>query len=125
MCVEGRGRISRSGLTQDIEMDNCVFQCDVPHQWIAQGQVSPVSVYCDRVGCYGVCLRQCIFVWQHIGQSTTASSKHRLYDLRCLKVTLNPNKTKTVVYLGLENKKIVICTGIFLSCYPTSVSMPI
>ena len=28
--------ISRSGLTQDIKMGNCVFQCDVPHQWIAQ-----------------------------------------------------------------------------------------
>ena len=35
-CVEGRGRISRSGLTQDIKMGSCVFQCDVPHQWIAQ-----------------------------------------------------------------------------------------
>ena len=46
VCVEGRGRISRSGLTQDIKMDSCVFQCDVPHQWIAQRQVGPVSVYC-------------------------------------------------------------------------------
>ena len=47
--VESRGRISRSGLTQDIKMGNCVFQCDIPHQWIAQRQVGPVSVYCDRV----------------------------------------------------------------------------
>ena len=29
--VKGRGRISRSGLTQDIKMGSCVFQCDVPH----------------------------------------------------------------------------------------------
>ena len=26
----------RSGLTQDNKMGSCVFQCDVPHQWIAQ-----------------------------------------------------------------------------------------
>ena len=31
-------------------MGSCVFQCDVPHQWIAQRQVGPVSVYCDGVG---------------------------------------------------------------------------
>ena len=42
-CVEGRGRIPRSGLTQDIKMVTCVFHCDVPHQWIAQRQVSPVT----------------------------------------------------------------------------------
>ena len=42
MCVEGRGRISRSVLTQDIKMGGCAFQCDVPHQWIAQLQVGPV-----------------------------------------------------------------------------------
>ena len=26
VCVEGRGRISRPGLTQDIKMGSCVFQ---------------------------------------------------------------------------------------------------
>ena len=31
VCVEGRGRISRSGRIQDIKMGSCVFQCDVPH----------------------------------------------------------------------------------------------
>ena len=77
VCVEGRGRISRSGLTQDINMGSCVFQCDVPHQWIAQRQVGPVSVYCDGVGCRVLCLRHGISVWQHIGQSTTATSRHR------------------------------------------------
>ena len=42
----------RSGLTQDIKMGSCecLFQCDVPHQWIAQRQVGPVSVYCDGWG---------------------------------------------------------------------------
>ena len=28
-------------------MGSCVFQFDVPHQWIAQPQVGPVFVYCD------------------------------------------------------------------------------
>ena len=75
VCVEGGGRISRSGLTQDINMGSCVFQCDVPHQWIAQRQVDPV--YCDRIGCHVLCLQHDIRVWQHIGQSTTATSRHR------------------------------------------------
>ena len=74
---KGRGRISWSGLTQDIKMGSCVFQCDVPHQWIAQQQVGPVSVYCDGVGCHVQCLRHGISVWQHIGQSTTATSRYR------------------------------------------------
>ena len=77
VCVEGRGRISRSGLTQDIKMGSCAFQCDVPHRWIAQRQVGPESVYCDGVGCRVLCLRHGISVWQHIGQSTTATSRHR------------------------------------------------
>ena len=60
----------------DIKMGSCVFQCDVPHQWIAQRQVGPVSVYCDGVGCRVLCLRHGISVWQHIGQSITATSRH-------------------------------------------------
>ena len=77
MCMEGRGRISRSGLTQVIKMCSCVFQCDFPHQLIAQRQVGAVSVYCDGVGCHVLCLRHGISVWQHIGQNTTTASKHR------------------------------------------------
>ena len=38
-----------------------------------------VSVYCDGVGCHVLCLRHGIPVWQHIGQSTTAISRHRCY----------------------------------------------
>ena len=55
--VEGWGRISRSGSTSDIKMGSCGFKCDVPHQWIAQRQVGPVSVYCDRVRSHVLCLR--------------------------------------------------------------------
>ena len=76
-CVEGQGRISQLGLTQDIKIGSCVFQCDVTHQWIAQRQVSPVSVYCDRVGSHVLCLQHGIPVWQHIGQSTIAANRHR------------------------------------------------
>ena len=43
--VEGRGTISRSIRNQDIKMGSCVYQCDVPHEWIAQPQVSPVYMY--------------------------------------------------------------------------------
>ena len=77
VCVEGRGRISRSGLTQDIKMGSCVFQCDVPHQCIAQRQVGPVSVHCDWEGCHALFLPHGFSVWQHIGQDIIASSRHR------------------------------------------------
>ena len=36
-----------------------------------------VSVYCDGVGCHVLCLRHDIPVWQHISQSTTATSRDR------------------------------------------------
>ena len=65
------------GLTQDIKMGSCVFQCDVPHQLIAQRQVGPVSVYCNGMGCLVLCLQHGIPVWPVIGQSTTATSRHR------------------------------------------------
>ena len=62
---------------EDIELGSCVFQCDVPHQWIAQRQVGPVSVYCNGMGCHVLCLWHGISVWQGIGQSTTTTSRHR------------------------------------------------
>ena len=77
VCVESRGRISRSGLTQDIKKGNCVFQCDFQYQRIALRHVGPVSVYCDGVGYHVLCLRHSIPVWQHIGQTTTATSRYR------------------------------------------------
>ena len=56
-------------------MGSSVFQCDVPHKWIAKRQVGPV--YCDGVGCYVLYLRHGIPVWQHvaIGQSSIATSR--------------------------------------------------
>ena len=75
--VEIYGRISWSDQTQDFKMGSCAFQCDIPHQRIAQQQVGPVSVYCDGMGCYVLCLRHGIPVWQHIGQITTALIRHR------------------------------------------------
>ena len=41
VCVEGYRRIIQSGLTQDIKMGSCVFQCDVPHKWITQDRSAP------------------------------------------------------------------------------------
>ena len=84
-------------------MGSCVFQCDIPHQVIVQRQVGPVSVYCDWVGCRVLCLRHGIPVWQHIGQSTTATSRESRYDLRCLKATLNSNKQ--------TNKQTILCVN--------------
>ena len=49
-----RNVISRSCQTQDI-MNSFDFWCDVPHQWIAQEQVCPVSVYADLMGYYMCC----------------------------------------------------------------------
>ena len=37
----------------------------------------PVSVYCGGVGCHVLCLQHDIPVWQPIGQSTIATSRHR------------------------------------------------
>ena len=102
-CVEVHGRISRSGLTQDIKMGSCVFQCDVPHQWIAQQQVGPVSVYCDGVGCHALCLRHGISVWQHI---TTATSRHCRDMTSDVKEILNPNKQVTFDNLSLSRNLV-------------------
>ena len=68
VCAEGWRRISRLDLTKDIKMSSCVFQCNVPHQWIAPRQVGRVSVYCDWEGCHALSLPHGISVWQHIGQ---------------------------------------------------------
>ena len=36
----------------------------------------PISIYCDGIGCRVLCLRHDISVGQHIGQRTTATSRH-------------------------------------------------
>ena len=102
VCEESRGRISRSGLTQ-----NRVFQCDVPHQSITQRQVSPASsTVKDTVPGWGV--MSCVCGMAFLCGSTLvkvhcykqATSR---YDLRCFKATLNPkqNKSATVVITHL------------------------
>ena len=92
-------RISQSGLTHDIKMGSCVFQCDVPHQWIAQRQVGPVSVYCDGMGCHVLWLRHGISVWQPIGQNSTATSRHR----RDMTSDVKPKQTKNLVWQKCKN----------------------
>ena len=41
---------TRSNVDTPIKLGSCAFQCEVPHQWIAQRKVK--SVYCDGVGCH-------------------------------------------------------------------------
>ena len=89
VCAECGGRFPRSGLTQDIKIGSYVFQCDVPHQLIAQRQVGSVSVYYDGMGYHILCLWHGIPVWQHISQSTTAARRHRR------DMTLNSNNKQT------------------------------
>ena len=106
--MEGRGRILRSGMTHDNIMGSCVFQFDVPHQWIPQRQVGPVSVYCDGVGCRALCLQHGTLVWQHIAQSITATSRHHRDMTPDVKETLNPNKpgnVKLLIYLSLPDPR--------------------
>ena len=94
-------RISWSGLTQDIKMISCVFQCDIPHQWKAR-QVGPLSVYCDGVGCHVQCLRHGIHVWQYIGQSTTTTSRHRHDITSDVKTSLNPQQTNSCFSINIK-----------------------
>ena len=89
------------GFTQDTKMGSFVFQCDVPHQWIAQRQVDPVSVYCDGVAFHALCLQHCIPVWWHIGQSTNAASRRRL-DMNSM---LNTNKQTNYLPPPLQKQK--------------------
>ena len=93
-CMFGRSGKDLSIRSDPIKVGSCLFQCNVSHQWIAQWQVSPVSVYCDGVGCHVLCLRHGIniSVWQHIGQSTTATSRYSSDITSDVKATLNPNK---------------------------------
>ena len=87
--------ISWSDQTEEIKIGSCVFQCDVPHQWIAQQQVHPVSVYCDGVACHVLCLQPDNPVWQHIGQLTTTTSRQCCYMTSDVKATVNPNNKQT------------------------------
>ena len=94
-------------------MGSFVFHCDVPHQWIAQRQVGPVSVYCDGLGCHVLCLWHGIPMWQHIGQSTTVTSRHRRDMTSDVKAKLNHNKQtncwyNTAVWLSHGERDLVL-----------------
>ena len=121
--MEGRGRISRLGLTQDSKMGSCVSQCDIPHQWIAQWQVGPVFVYCDRNG-----LSCPVFAAWHSCVAAHWSKYHcykqalSWYDLRCLKATLNPkskqnnNSMITVVIKHADKQDLKTNDLLIVSC---------
>ena len=94
-CV-WRVREGFSGRVWPKKMGSCVFQCDVPHQWIAKWQVGPASVCCSSVGCHVLCLQHGIMpgpVWQHVGQSTTATSRHHRDMTSDVKAMLNHKQT--------------------------------
>ena len=76
VCVEDGGRISRSGLTQYMKNSKWVFVYSSVMLHI-NGEHNDWSALClyTVTGCH-VCLWHGIPVWQHIGQSTPASSRH-------------------------------------------------
>ena len=102
-------KISRSGLTQDIKIGSCVFQCDVPHQQIAQQQVNPVSVSFNWLGCYVLRLQHGISVWQHIGQSTTATCRHCCNRTLGDKAMSNPNK----YFFTLDDRLLILFSALW------------
>ena len=104
-------------------MSSCVFQFDVPHQWIAQQQVSPVSVYCDRVGVmsphpvtvYSVSAAWHFFVIAHWSKYHCYKQAPSRFDLRCLKATLNPNKQiLTDIYFFLFRVLLIFHLFVFI-----------
>ena len=95
-CVCTCGRSGKdSPIGSDIKMGSCVFQCGVPHQWIVQQQVGPVSVY--TVTGWGVMSCVCgmaFCVAAHWSKYHCYEQAPSRYDLRCLQATLNPNKQR-------------------------------
>ena len=76
-----------------IKTCSCVFQSNIPHQWIAQQQVDPVSVYCDGSGTscpVSAPWHSCVAA--HWSKYHCYKQAPSWYDLRCLKAKLNPNK---------------------------------
>ena len=67
---------------QGIKMGSRVFQCDVPHQWIAQRHVGPVSVYWGGVSCpVSAAWHSCVAAhWSKYHYYKQALLR---YDLRC------------------------------------------
>ena len=73
-----RGQVSQSSPTKDIKMGWCIFQCDIPHQWVAHRHTVTRWIVMS--------------VWQHPGQSATAITRQSCNMTSGVKVTLNPNK---------------------------------
>ena len=71
------GRDFWLGNTQDIKMGSCVFQCKVPHQWIAQNRPAvclyPVTVW-GGMSC--VCI-----LWQGGGGDVLCLNADMVYSL--------------------------------------------
>ena len=59
------------------------FQCDVPHQWIAQRHVGPVTVYCDGLGYSTVSTAWYSCVAAHWSKYHCYKQVPSWYDLRC------------------------------------------
>ena len=59
-----------------------------------------MSVYCDGVRCHALCLRHGIPVWQHIGQSTTATYRHRHDMTSDVKVSLKSHRPFCVCFFS-------------------------
>ena len=129
--VEVSGRISRSSQTQVIKMGICSFQCKVPLQWILQQQVGPVSIYCDRIGCHVLCLRNGIPVWLHFGQSTTATSRQAIWSqmLKRCQTPINNKQPIPVPYhfsvtaLIKSSTTATIWTLTICTCYVPTISI--
>ena len=88
----GEGFPYRVSVTQYIKMGSCVPQCDVPHQWIAQRQRPRVCILWRRGVSYPVSAAWHSCVAAHWSKYQCYKQAPSFYDLRCLKVTLNPNK---------------------------------
>ena len=94
VCVEGRRRISHSGMAQHIKIGSCVFQCGIITSMNCTATGRPCV--CLFTGCVVVsCVCGIAFL---CGSTLVEVAYHSYkqgpswYDLRCLKATLNPNK---------------------------------
>ena len=90
MCVDGRGRFFQSGLTQYIEMGSCVFQCNIPHHWIANNRLALCLYTVTGWGVMSCAWHSCVAA--HWSKNHCYKQAPSGYDLRCLKAMLNPNK---------------------------------
>ena len=78
-------------------MARYVFQCDACSTSMDSTTTGrPVSVYSDGMGCHVLCLWHGIPVWQHIGQITTATSRHRRDMTHMFKSNVKPQKTRMI-----------------------------